>query len=1269
MEGFVRRFLEQTLGDVMHVEQGNVRVDLAQGLVSVQKAALRAELFEDLHSPVAVKGGFIDELAVNVNFSHLRHGSKGSLVLVIKNVFLLLGPRDCDWSYQSVFRCRTRLIDLVAKVLELKPQQDTRVASSGSFFKDLGRRIWRGFLRKVAGMLEVSISNVHVRYEDVRMQGPSFALGVLVGYVGASSETGTRGMRCSGNWRRTQESRADPLACHSVTGRRICSYWDIRPTCLFSRGADGGQAQGGNVFEFFRRMSAREVFSMCVTRVITEKFPEYHPRHKFLGNPCFRARFDFHQYVLFPSSFGAHVIMNHTSSKTLLNKAPLFDIDVVANPIEAAIDSDQLRSAVNLFARWLDFIRRDCLFRTRPLERIAVHLQNPLAVSSLPSASASPTPLKATVRAWWRYALHGVLIACGLKVPSWIGEDTEASLQEEYVSLILEASGAPAEDARPLRALSARSFMAPVPREDSVVSVVSEGALSVSPRTTARQQLEELQTKLSLRTIFLCRLQARDRWQPPRHFSSTLSSMSSIVTSARSGYLGDSTANFWPSIEPSLSARRRFPAREGTTTTQGSSELVAEESASHDAVDHGATPESFQVRMYVPSVTCSFLVVQRKFLRAALAVRRAPRSSQRPSSGPPSPSGPSAYVPRELSRTLSPRSPALGVMSERSRSFSGLQIDASESAVVRGAYSEGRITEMRTSSRSQSDGTDTSRALVGPYPSQAARGLSPWLLDAPEVADARTRVPELKLEVRCVEAEMVQKGSSKRRLGRWLELMVQSVDITNVRKNGNVFFSVDPCEYRSGLPICFFMAFNLLDVKEEGQEFQPDRGQVALANVLSPREGVAGHLQEYHDDFNEEEEMQHEAVLHPLCHNDNFVGTVFGFVHTKLGKVRFESTLPSIRRILDFQALGKSTSRDLLGRALVPSPPPLELYRCMHQLINREVLIKAEQSIRDLLGSGRAAVVADGVSHGCAIQILDKYNNMHHLCCEVSLVPLQCHLVREGSPERVFLDVVTLEDANRPLIVPLDRVRRAPGDNWKAPQREPLQVSLRLKEQPHKDREANRRKREKKFNDYMGHLRTSRVEDTTVIRQSTEFTKWGRNGRPKQRFVQVADDLHAILWLDSDGSKRGAINLGDMWDVTQGVTTPVLMHVRHPKLRPDLVFSVVARNRTLDLQAASVAEKERWVSGLRASYKEFVRTLGRFPSGSGHDAVASEGGSRCWWWRQRRDPQDDATLLSRAYPMKWCSARSGMRDRALLSVSIEPDYGSEHEDVGEGGLK
>jgi hypothetical protein len=431
-----------------------------------------------------------------------------------------------------------------------------------------------------------------------------------------------------------------------------------------------------------------------------------------------------------------------------------------------------------------------------------------------------------------------------------------------------------------------------------------------------------------------------------------------------------------------------------------------------------------------------------------------------------------------------------------------------------------------------------------------------------------------------VRAEMVQKGSAKHRLARWIELSVGSIAATNCQAQKSQpstrqILSITPFEHRTGTPLCVYVGLNMLEVASS--EVQP--GQISITAVLEPSEGVASHLKVNGDD------PQLLEKLGFLKKYKDESGRRMMFIFTRVGQVRALHYAPFGRRIEHFLRRGKkTTTTDLVRR-----PSALAL--------DRELLVQLQRKVEKLTGKSNDLGILEGVTDGVRARLVDHYNSQHVLCKEVSLAPMRCIALRNGSPPTFhvqFHQKLQSEDRDPRR----GNVPRSVGDSFGLL---PWKVAMQLlpKADFSMGLEGHRRELEDAGTkpSTMSQVAKDRVESTepsTVVLVGMVFSKWGRNGKMKRRFIVFDENVNAVLWKNDkkDSKVIGAIPLSKITDICTGVSTPVLQNVKSSKLRADRVWSIIATDRTLDLQAHSAAQREIWVTGLKSRYKKYVQSLG-----------------------------------------------------------------------------
>lgn len=510
MEKIVKSFFDSKLGEFLKVEKENVVFNPVTGLCKLGKAEIKAEAFDQLHFPLALRGGFIDELSIS--FPVNMFGG-GAAKVVINNVFFVFGPHTTDWSWEHVYACKTKLVDVVNKIMELRKSKKKDRGSHDSILLDVKKKFIDSMTKNFLGMLEVKISNIHFRYEDWTTQQSPFAAGWKLRSMVVTSNAHREDSRTSGDWRNTRTRYADPLFCQSITARRISTYWDIgknKDSFISSRPVADQEA-----FQKFVRLNIRETFSLCVVEKVLQLFPLGDARRKHFEGPGFRERLDFHQYVMFPMGFDAHITVNKKSEATRLERAPLHDGDVRFNPIEVAIDSEQMRSINQLRTFVADFERKDMLLQSRPKESIARFLQriHPEIIdesgiaqckAQLASHSRCGTEQvgdntgtqsgkQVLIRSWWRHAFNSVLIVCGIP-RSFLGREEvrhKSHVRHQYLSLCIAEMDARAQEKMLLKSGHASS-------EAGRVAAITD-------------QVRSLQMEISFRDILSWRTLARHR--------------------------------------------------------------------------------------------------------------------------------------------------------------------------------------------------------------------------------------------------------------------------------------------------------------------------------------------------------------------------------------------------------------------------------------------------------------------------------------------------------------------------------------------------------------------------------------------------------------------------------------------------------------------------------------------------------------------------------------------------------------------------------------
>ncbi|CAN1281796.1 Intermembrane lipid transfer protein vps13A [Linum perenne] len=182
-EVHVLHLLRRYLGEYVHgLSSEALRISVWKGDVVLKDLKLKAEALNSLNLPVTVKAGFIGTITLKVPWKGL---GKEPVIVLIDRVFVLAHPAPDDRTLKEEDRI---------KLFEAKLQQieEAELATlEGISRSKLGSpppgNSWLGSLiSTVIGNLKISISNVHIRYEDSASNyGHPFSCGVTLAKLAA----------------------------------------------------------------------------------------------------------------------------------------------------------------------------------------------------------------------------------------------------------------------------------------------------------------------------------------------------------------------------------------------------------------------------------------------------------------------------------------------------------------------------------------------------------------------------------------------------------------------------------------------------------------------------------------------------------------------------------------------------------------------------------------------------------------------------------------------------------------------------------------------------------------------------------------------------------------------------------------------------------------------------------------------------------------------------------------------------------------------------
>ncbi|EXJ81906.1 hypothetical protein A1O1_07973 [Capronia coronata CBS 617.96] len=185
LEGLVANLLNRFLGMyVKNFDPKQLNVGIWSGDVKLRNLELRREALDQLHLPINVVEGRLGELTLSIPWSNLR----GKPVKVnIEDVFLLSAPKqedDYDAEEEEKRAVAVKLEKLESA--ELLKERNTEAMSPEEQKKN--QSFTQSLVTAIVDNLQVSIKNVHIRYEDsIATPGHPFAVGITLKEMSAVS--------------------------------------------------------------------------------------------------------------------------------------------------------------------------------------------------------------------------------------------------------------------------------------------------------------------------------------------------------------------------------------------------------------------------------------------------------------------------------------------------------------------------------------------------------------------------------------------------------------------------------------------------------------------------------------------------------------------------------------------------------------------------------------------------------------------------------------------------------------------------------------------------------------------------------------------------------------------------------------------------------------------------------------------------------------------------------------------------------------------------
>ncbi|KAL3812236.1 hypothetical protein ACJIZ3_013504 [Penstemon smallii] len=182
-EAHVLHLLRRYLGEYVHgLSAEALRISVWKGDVVLKDLKLKAEALNALKLPVTVKAGFLGTITLKVPWKGL---GKEPVIVLIDQVFILANSAPEDRSLKE--EDRKKLFEAKLQQIDEIESATLEAISRSKPGNPPGGNSWLGSLiATIIGNLKISISNVHIRYEDsVSNPGHPFSCGVTLAKLAA----------------------------------------------------------------------------------------------------------------------------------------------------------------------------------------------------------------------------------------------------------------------------------------------------------------------------------------------------------------------------------------------------------------------------------------------------------------------------------------------------------------------------------------------------------------------------------------------------------------------------------------------------------------------------------------------------------------------------------------------------------------------------------------------------------------------------------------------------------------------------------------------------------------------------------------------------------------------------------------------------------------------------------------------------------------------------------------------------------------------------
>ncbi|TFK41159.1 vacuolar protein sorting-associated protein vps13 [Crucibulum laeve] len=300
---------------VENLDLNQVNYGIGQGQLTLRNLRLKKGALDKFQLPVDVLEGYLGTFTLSLHWMNLGNQP---VEILVEDVYLLViaSPQANVDPEEEGRRAQAAKAERLENA-ELLHMQGEAEASDSTQTQGL----WQSLLAKIINNVQVTVKNIHVRYEDkMSVPGHPFAAGItLAGFTAVS---------VNNVWQPAFiESTAG--AIHKLAKlRSLAVYFDTDSPSM--AGLPPAQA--------------KEKFSAMISH----------------GNEDGK-----HQYILKPVSGEGRIVVNHKIDR----QTPRFDVQLLFDEIGILLDDDQYRDAISLVDMYHVYIRQHQYRKYRPTEQ------------------------------------------------------------------------------------------------------------------------------------------------------------------------------------------------------------------------------------------------------------------------------------------------------------------------------------------------------------------------------------------------------------------------------------------------------------------------------------------------------------------------------------------------------------------------------------------------------------------------------------------------------------------------------------------------------------------------------------------------------------------------------------------------------------------------------------------------------------------------------------------------------------------------------------